>query len=343
MATLDVFNNDAFSTTSLTAAIEKVPHQPMMLSSMGIFEPVPVRTTTVMIEKREGALSLIKTDARGNPPKQRTSELRSAFNVSTVRIAKADTIFASELQNIRAFGSESEFMQVQAEVARRFSGPTGIVRDIELTWENMRLGAVQGIVTDADGAELHNWFTLTGESQATEIDFDLDNASPASGAVRKLCAQVIRQMQRASAGAWTTGTRVAALCGDTFWDQLIAHSEVRTTYLNYQAASELRGPTAWEQLQYGGITFINYRGTDDNSTVAIPVTKAKFFPVGAPGVFQVAWAPGESFEWVNTPGRDMYAFTVPDRDRNMKVDVEAYSYPLFYCTRPGMLQRAKNT
>ena len=32
---------------------------------------------------------------------------------------------------------------------------------------------------------------------------------------------------------------------------------------------------------------------------------------------------------------------VPDDDRNMFVDIEAYSYPLFICTRPGMLQRAK--
>ena len=33
--------------------------------------------------------------------------------------------------------------------------------------------------------------------------------------------------------------------------------------------------------------------------------------------------------------------TIPDRDRNASVRIELYSYPLFICTRPEMLQRAK--
>jgi hypothetical protein len=343
MATLDVFNSDAFSTISLTAAIEKVPGLPTMLGDMGIFETVPVRTTTVMIEERSGTLSLVQTDARGNPPKERASELRTARSFATARLSQADILYAHELQNIRAFGSETETMAVQAELARRTVGPTGIAKNLDLTEENMRLGAIQGLFADADGSTLYNWYTELGVSQDAEIDFDLDNASPASGAVRKLCAQVVRQMVRNAQGAWTPGTSVVGLCGDTFWDQLIAHKEVRETYLNQAAAAELRGPSAWEQLSFGGIRFVNYRGTDDNSTVAIPLTKCKFFPVGAPGVFQVAYSPGESFEWVNTPGRPRYMNTIVDRDRNAWVRVEMYSYPLYYCTRPKMLQRARNT
>ena len=345
MASLDVFNSDAFSAISLTQAVEKVPYLPTMLGDMGIFESIPVRTTTVFVEERAGTISLIQTDARGAPPKQRTAELRSARSFNTVRIAQSDTIQAHELQNIRAFGSETEFMAVQAEFMRRMVGPAGIMRNIELTWENMRLGAIQGVVTDADSSTIYDWFTEFGVTQDTEIDFDLDNASPASGAVRKLCSQVIRQMARAANGAWVQGrTQVHALCGDTFWDQLIAHSEVRQTYLNWTAAADLRGPAAWtEGFFYGGIYWHNYRGTDDGSTVAVGATKAKFFPVGAPGAFQVAWSPAETFDFVNTPGQDRYMLTVQDRDRNAWVRGEMYSYPLFYCTRPKMLQRARNT
>ncbi|MDZ3838713.1 MAG: major capsid protein [Rhodospirillales bacterium] len=40
-------------------------------------------------------------------------------------------------------------------------------------------------------------------------------------------------------------------------------------------------------------------------------------------------------------GLDLYAMTIPDRERNAWVKVEVYSYPLFICTRPEMLQRAK--
>lgn len=338
MPTLDVFNSDAFSMRSLTAAIESVPYQPNLLGSLGIFEAVPVRTETVQIESRDGVLSLVQTDQRGAPPAQRTTEKRKMRDFRTRRLAKSDTLRAAEIQNIRAFGQESEMMAVQAEVMRRYSGPTGILRDLELTWENHRLGAVQGIVLDADGSTLDNWFTAFGETQPAEIDFALGTATTN---VRGKCADVVRAMQRAAKGAWLPTTRVVGLASDAFWDALVNHALVRDTYLNWQAAADLRKDITWQQFDFGGITFINYRGTDDNSTVAITADKCKFFPVGAPGVFQVAMSPGESLDMVNTLGRPVYGMIVPDRDRNMFVNIEAYSYPLFYCTRPLMLQRAK--
>jgi hypothetical protein len=82
------------------------------------------------------------------------------------------------VQNIRAFGSETELQQVQQEIADIMGGPTGLRNSIELTHENMRLGAIQGILLDADGTVIRNWFTEFGISQPAEIDFDLDNASP---------------------------------------------------------------------------------------------------------------------------------------------------------------------
>jgi hypothetical protein len=257
-------------------------------------------------------------------------------------VAKGDTLNASEIQNIRAFGNVTELEQVQEEVMRRLMG---VRNDCELTHEHMRLGAIQGIVLDADGGTIRNWFTEWGISQPSEIDFDLDNAAPASGAVKKKCNAVIRAMMKASKGAWTPGTRVFALTGDAFYDDLTAHTEVRSTYLNQQAAAELRNDVGnvFGSFRYGEITWVNYRGTDDGTTVAVGTDKAHFFPVGANGVFQHGMSPGESFEWVNTPGRDFYSIIVPDRDRNMFVQPEVYSYPLFICSRPEMLQRAKRT
>ena len=343
MATLDVFNSDAFSMTTLAAAIEKVPTVPRFLDELGVFAPVPSRTTDFFIEDRTGSVGLIQTSPRGAPPAKRATELRNARSFKIGRLAKQDTILASELQNIRAFGSETEVMQVQAEVARRMMGPVGLMADIELTWENMRLGALQGILTDADGSVIYNYFTELSDAQAAEINFDLANGNPTSGALRKACTAVMRAMQRAAKGAWFPGTYVGALCGDAFFDDLTAHPEYRAAYLNRPGAEGLTEQVAWREVNFGGIRFINYRGTDDNSTVAIGTDKCKFFPIGAPGVFQVAWGPGETFDFVNQPGRPVFPMIIPDRDRNMKVDIELYSYPLFFCTRPGMLQRAKRT
>lgn len=344
MLTMDVFNGDAFSAVDMVEALELVPYKPNLLATLGIFQDRPVSTETIAIEQREQTLALIQTSPRGAPLDQRAKEGRNIRDFRTVRIAKGDTLTASELQNIRAFGTVSELQALQNEITRR---ELLLRDDAELTHENMRLGAIQGIVTDADGTVIRNWYDEWAIAQAAEIDFDLDAVSPASGAVKLKCNQVLRAMRRAAKGTWVQGrTYCMALCGDTFYDQLTAHSEVRATYLNQQEASSLRADYAnvFEVFNYGGIRFANYQGTDDDSaTVGIPATKAKFFPVQSNGAFLRALSPGESFDFVNTPGREFYPLVVPDRDRNQFAEIEIYSYPLYVCTRPGMLQRAKNT
>lgn len=343
MATLDVFNQDAFKLVSMLQAIESVDYQPTRLGELNIFTPNPVRTALVSIESRDGVLGLIQTTNRGAPLDARETEKRDFRDFRTQRIAKGDRIMASELADIRAFGTESEQVQVQGEIARRLMGPAGLQSEIEMTLENMRLGSVQGIVKDADGSTIYDWFTEFGVTQATEIDFDLDNAAPVSGSVRKKCAQVVRQMMKAAKGAWLPSTQIHCLCGDAFWDDLTAHSEVRETYLNTQAAADLRTGTAYETFNYGGITFENYRGTDDGTTVSIASNEGKFFPVNAPGAFLEVFSPGEQFAHLGQLGQRLYPMIVPDTKRDMYADIEAYSYPLHVCTRPAMLQRARRT
>lgn len=346
MATMDIFSQDAFSIIEMSAAIEKAPYQPMLLGKLGIFSPNPIRTRAVMVEEREGTLSVIQTSQVGAPLDQRSTELRKARYFNTSRIAKGDRLRADEIQGIRAFGTESELMQVQTEVMRRIAGPTGLLREVELTHENMRLGAISGVVLDADGSTIYDWFSEFGVTQATEIDFDLDNTNPAEGAVRKKCNQVVRQMSVAAKGVWVPGqTYVVGLCGDNFFDDLTAHGEIRSTYLSQSEAGMLRNDvgTPYETFRYGGIQFINYRGTDDGSSVAVGTDKCKFFPANTPGAFDVSWAPAETFDYVNTLGQPTYAMIIPDKDRNAFVDIETYSYPLFMCKRPAMLQRAKRT
>ncbi|MDF1734939.1 MAG: major capsid protein [Minwuia sp.] len=341
MASMDIFAADGFSAMSMTAALNNQPFLPSLLGDMRLFTPKPITTDTAAIEQINGTLGLIQTDKRGAPPAARGTDKRTLRHLSTVRISQQDTVRASEIQGIRAFGSESELMQVQTLVARK---QTNLLRDVALTHEHHRLGAVQGIVLDADGSQIVNLFTEFGVTQPDEIDFDLDNASPDPGAVRVNCAAVNRAMQRASKGSWIEGvTSAVGRCGDAFWDDLITHPEVERTYEAQQAGAELRRDITWQWLDYGGIRFVNYRGTDDTTTVTIGSEKCKFFPVNALDVFEVALSPAESFDFVNTPGLPVYGWQVPDRDRNMFVDLEVYSYPLFYCTKPAMLQRAKRT
>lgn len=346
--TIDIFNQDAFSMTSLAAAIEKIPFQPSFLGDLGLFADTPSYTDTVFIEERDGVLSLVPTTPRGAPLPQRKTEQRTARPFKTSRIAKGDRITAAELQQIRAFGSMTELQMVQNEVARRLSGPVGIQKEVEYTWENMRLGAIQGIVVDADSSVIVNFFTEFNISQPAEIAFDLTGANAAGttvGAAGKLrpfiMQNVTRPLIRAAKGAFLPTTQIYGLCGDAFYDDLTNHGEVRQSFLNWQAAAQLREGNAFEAFPYGGINWVNYRGSDDSSTIGVPTDKVKFFPVGAPGVFRACWSPAEFGPFINTPGKPLYPMTLPDMKRQAYVDIEIYSYPLFLCTRPELLFRGK--
>lgn len=341
MAHMDIFNADCFRMVEMVAAVNKLPRVPSLIGDLGLFTVKNIRTETASFEQKDGTIGLIQTSKRGAPMPVRARDARTMRHLTAPRIAKSDTLNASEVANLRAFGTESELAVVQAEVAAR---QAGLVSDVNLTWENHRLGAVQGIVLDADGSTLYNLYDLFDVTQPTEIDFDLDNASPASGALRKKCSETKRAAKNAAGNGWIEGrTKLVGLCDDTFWDQLIAHPEVRATYLNQVAAAELRGDAETGVLDFGGIRFIHYQGTED-STVKVPTGKCKFFPVDtAPDFWQAVFTPGEFFDTINMPGQPLYPMVIPDRDRNAFVQIEVYSYPLFVCTRPACLQRAKNT
>jgi len=157
MATMDIFEGDAFSIIELTRALETIPYKPATLSGSGLFADRGVRARTVVIESREGTLSLIPFSERGSAYEQQIPERREVRAFVCRQFKKQDVIWASEIQGIRTFGSESETQQVQAEVARRLRR---LRADAEATFEYHLLNSIQGLVKDPkDGTTVVNYFT----------------------------------------------------------------------------------------------------------------------------------------------------------------------------------------
>jgi hypothetical protein len=336
---LDIFNQDPFKAIALTDAVQRNPFQPVGLGQLNIFDPNPIRTTALSVEERTGKLVLIPLSERGAEGTQRSTEKRKMRYFDVPRLMHDDTIYASEVQGIREFGTESVLMQVEAEVARRLSGPTGLLASVEYTKEYLRLGAIQGLMLDPkDGSVRYNWFDEFQIQQATETAFNLSAGT--ANSLRPIINGIVRTMARKAQGAFTANTRVYALCGDVFYDQLVNHPDVIRTYINWSDAKSLRDNSqgaAFEAFDFAGVSWVNYRGSDDNTTIKIPDDKCKFFPVGAPGIFREAMAPGETVDWVNTPGKPVYVLPIFDVMRRMWWKMEAYAYPLFICTRPEVL------
>ncbi len=341
MISMNVFRQDAFSGVTLTRQVNKDPYVPTLLGDMDIFEDMPIATTAVQIDMRQNVLSLIPTTPRGAPLPQLIDTKRQARYFDCPRLAKEDTLFASSIQNVRdENGDGLDLKTVETEVARRL---LHLKRDMNLTWENHRLGAVQGVVLDADGATvIRNWYAEFGIAMPNDIGFDLLNTlNKPAGYFITSCNNVVRAMKRAGQGAFVENvTEVHALCGDAFYDAIVQHPEVVRTYANWTAAVALREGHTFDAFYFGGIYWHNYRGTDDNSTVAIPTNYARFFPVKAYETFDVAWAPGEGMDDVNRLGEPLKVIVdIDPSSEKAWVNLKMKSYPLFICKRPEMLLR----
>ncbi len=131
---------------------------------------------------------------------------------------------------------------------------------------------------------IHDLFTEFGVTAYAEIDFDLDNASPAPGAVRR--SPTTSGARSREACPTTTSTRFA---GPTFFDDLITHPEVEKAYDRWLDGAFLRQGQTRGSFEYAGLVFEEYRGK--LGTVDFTDAEAYFFPVGVPGLFRQYNAP----------------------------------------------------
>lgn len=341
MTPFNVFTEDMFSAVTLSAAVDKLFYVPTYLQTLaGLIVPDPVRTEVIWIEERENVATIIPFSPRGAPPDQVGGDKRVARAFQTLRYAKASRITAAELFGIRQWNSEVALKDVGTEVARRQSK---LLAGASLTKEYHLLNLVtQAKQLDAAGNTIYDWATEFEQTIPNEVDFDLDNQSGAAGAILKKCRAARRSIQIGLAGVGTA-SRIVCLCGDAYYEDLTTNPEVRNTYLNWQAAADLRNASKeWSSFIYGDIEFINYRSTDDKSTVAVNTDKGFMFPLGA-GIFRQALSPGERFEHLGQLGQEFYSGMVLDDDRNSWADVELYSYPLWVCTMPQALYHTKRT
>ena len=329
MGLADVFNSDVFSVQSLTSAINKLPHKPSRIGDMGLFTEQGVRTTTVVLEEKDGLLSLLPTKQRGAPSSVGTGEKRTARSFTIPHIPYDDAIMADDVLNLRAFGSETELASVSSTVNDRL---TRMKQEHEVTLEHLRIGAVKGVILDADGAtELFDLFALYGISQTT-VDFALDQSATI---VRAKCLESIREIEVQLGAA--PYDHIHAFCGADFMDSLIDHDDVRIAYARYQDGSALRDDPRGG-FTFAGITFEEYRGAVGGIDF-VSAEEAHLFPVGTPNLFLTYFAPANFMEAVGTVGLPLYA-----KKAMMKLDIgvqlHTQSNPLPLCTRPATLIKA---
>jgi len=320
----DIFNDDAFSLSQLTLAMQDLQHTPTVLGDMGLFSEEGISTTSVMIEKVGQSFTLVPAAERGAPGKPVGNDKRTLRSFSTVHLPQRGAVNADEVLGVRAFGTESQLETVQNVVNGKLQK---LRRNIDLTFEWQRMGAIKGVVLDADGTtELLNLFNEFGVAQVT-LDFALDADATK---VKQKCLDLERMIEDELDGITFSGVEV--LCSKEFYDALVQHPAVKEAYERWQDGAHMRENQRKKVFEFCGIGFREYRGKV-GATRFIGAGEAYAVPVGVPDLFIARFAPADYLDTVNTIGLPYYAKQWVEQP-GKRVELEAQSNPLFMCTRP---------
>lgn len=330
MDILDIFNSDAFGVVSLTASINKMPFVPGRAGALGIFEERGVTTSTIAVEQRDNTLVLIPDTERGAPANKMGKNKRTARSFRVPHFPVEDKVMASEVQNVRAFGG-NELQGVQQVVNDKLQA---MLRSHDATVEYGRIGAIKGVILDADGSTtIYNLFDEFGLTQ-TPIAFALATDSTN---VKAKCLEVKRAIE-VKLGAGQTSVGIHCFAGKTWLEKFVNHPNVKTAYERWidagQPGAFLRADNR-RGFEFAGITFEEYPGTVSGVDF-IADDEAHFFPVGVPGLFITRFAPGDFLDTANTVGLPRYARQEPmEYNKGRKLLTESNAISM--CTQPEVL------
>jgi hypothetical protein len=330
MSMTNPFSNDAFGAIALTAAINILPNRYGKLEEINLMPSRPVRLRQIAIEERNGVLSLLPTALIGSPGTVGKRGKRKVRSFIVPHIPHDDVVLPEEVQGIRAFGSEGELSALSDVLALHLQS----MRDKHaITLEHLRMGALKGIILDADGSTLYDLYAEFGITAKT-INFQLDVDTTD---VKAKCLELKRYLEDNLRGEFMTGVHV--LVSAEFFDALTGHPKVETAYERWQQGEALRTDMR-KGFTFAGCTFEEYRGqaTDPDGTVRrfIADSEGHAFPVGTSQTFATYFAPADFNESVNTMGQPLYAKQEP-RKFERGTDLHTQSNPLPMCHRPGVL------
>ena len=325
------FANPAFSMASLTAAINLLPNRYGRLEQLNLMPAKPVRQRQILVEERNGVLNLLPTQPPGSPGTVGRRGKRTLRSFVVPHIPHDDVVLPDEVQGLRSFGSETEAETLAGVIARHLDT---MRNKHAITLEHLRMGALKGVILDADGSVLYDLFAEFKITPKT-IAFDLGNAGTK---VKPKCIATLAAIEDGLKGEYMNG--VHCLCSPEFFTALTSHGNVEKAFENWQNGAILINDVR-RGFTFGGITFEEYRGQANDPETGdarrfIAAGEAHAFPLGTLDTFGTYFAPADFNETVNTLGQPLYAKQEP-RKFDRGTDLHTQSNPLPMCHRPGVL------
>lgn len=323
-------NPDMFTAAEMTDTVNKLPGTVYRFGSM--FEQVGSRTTKIDIEIMQGRLTLVSDSPRGSVPEPlgRRQPERRITTIPATHLAQADVLSPEDIQDLRAFGT-TELATQESIVNDKL---TIMKRNLDMTLEYHRVGAVKGVVMAPAGRELVNIYDVFGVTKKTQAFIFPATTQKSSNPVLDAILAAKRAAEEAMGG--NPYSRFEAIVGSNFYDNLTGCALVREAYSLWAANLSSFGDNDFRKrgFTYGGVTFYEASETVGGKSL-VDDDKGHLYPVG-PGIWRVYNAPADWMEAVNTMGRQYYA-RMDERPKSRGFDIEVQANPLTLCLYPEAL------
>jgi hypothetical protein len=306
--TRNPFDAGGYSLAEMTQAINILPNLYTRLGQIGLFRFEGVTQRSVVIEKREGVLSLLPSVPLGAPATVGTREQRSMRSFALPWIPHDDVILPADIQGMPALGLSDAADPLVDVMNRKL---TLMRRKHAQTREYMEMNALRGIVKDGAGTTLYNYFSEFGLEQIS-VDFVFGTAGTN---IQSKVRTILRDIEDNLLGE--TMNTAHALVSSEFFDKLISHPKTEEAYKFFSATG---GQPLREDMRrafpFAGILFEEYNGSvtlsNGTSERLIPAGEGIAFPLGTFDTFTTYGGPANLLETANTVGLPLYARQMMD-------------------------------
>lgn len=325
-------NDSQFGVVPMSEAINRLPANPTIIRSLGIFKPEFLTTTSVSVVSKSGVLTLVGSKPRGTPGEPVNSKPKGAQSFEMLHLPKNDVVRADDVQNVKSFGSGSKAETVAEKVNDKLAD---MKSDIEYTREHLMLGAIKGKILDADGSpliDIYDRFGLTRQKINWNLSSDAAN-------VGKLIDDTITKLVKKRGGESVDGWYV--LCSPEFMQAVIYHKTLVALYERYQDGALYRDANTNVGFKHKNLDFIQYNH-DFESGLKIEAGEAEIIPKGTRQTFREYFAPADMSATVNTKALAYYA-SREKLDHDKGWDLHAQSNPLPMLLRPELSATLKIT
>lgn len=328
--------NDFNTLTEWTEAINNIDTQYQIFDN-SLFNIQSTGQHSVMFDVTDRDTVLLpsqdRKDKRDSVGKEKTVR---TYALPLSYFKHSEYITIEDVQSVRRKNTPDDVETIDIVRAERLGR---MRRQVDQTWEYMKLQAAKGVCKSPNGVVYADMFAEFGLTQDT-LNFELGTAATdVAGKIRQLRRQVRDNL---SNGGFMNGMTVYV--DPEFYDKLVSHDSIKDAYRYFRATDQARGAQPLrdnlnEQFTFGGVTFVVLDGSfslPDGSTEQLIEDNTGHVIPNVQDLFRGWVGPSNKLPLANAGGQDMYAWEFNDPKQEF-IEMQVETAPLFICTRPKAL------